>query len=215
MSANPQTRRSSNTLAPTLWWAIRPLWVWRLIRLGVRSAWLAGLLALGEAYRILQREQADFFLVGGTESKMNPLSMVRQNLFQPLSRRNDEPEKASRPFDRGRDGWVIGEGSTVLAVEDLEHARRRGARIYAELVGFATGFDRGRTGAGLPLGPVGGRRSLLADHAVCHDGHSRPVCGGIPHPNAAVTGTGGRAVVAADQGLRRGRTAPAGAAGWT
>src|SRR5439155_20924105 len=94
---------------------------------------VASLLALGEADRILERDAADIFLVGGAESKINPLSMVRQCLFEPLSRRNEEPEKACRPFDRRRDGLVLGEGGTVLVVEDLEHARRRGARIYAEV----------------------------------------------------------------------------------
>src|SRR5438874_1917467 len=65
----------------------------------------AGLLALGEAFRILRRGQADFMLTGAADSKLNPLSLVRQNLFARLSRRNDAPEKACRPFDRGRDGW--------------------------------------------------------------------------------------------------------------
>ena len=83
---------------------------------------MASLLALGEAYRILCRDQADFFLVGGAESKINPLSLVRQCLFEPLSRRNDAPEKACRPFDRDRDGIVIGEGAGVFVLEDLEHA---------------------------------------------------------------------------------------------
>ncbi len=109
----------------------------------------AGLLALGEAVRILRRDQADFFLVGGADSKVNPLSMVRQCLFGHLSRRNEEPARASRPFDGGRDGIIIGEGSGVLAVEDLEHARRRGAPIYAEVLGFGAAFDRGCTGTGL------------------------------------------------------------------
>jgi 3-oxoacyl-[acyl-carrier-protein] synthase II len=102
---------------------------------------VASLLAMGEAYRILIRDQADFFLVGGAESRLNPLSMVRQCLFDALSRRNDPPEKASRPFDRGRDGFVLGEGGTVLVLEELEHAKRRGARIYAEVVGFGAAFD--------------------------------------------------------------------------
>jgi 3-oxoacyl-[acyl-carrier-protein] synthase II len=110
---------------------------------------VAGLLALGEAYRILIRDQADFFLVGGAESKLNPLSLVRQCLFEPLSRRNDAPEKAARPFDKQRDGVVLGEGACVLALEDREHALRRGAHIYAEVVGFGAAFDRGRTGSGL------------------------------------------------------------------
>jgi 3-oxoacyl-[acyl-carrier-protein] synthase II len=104
---------------------------------------VASLLAMGEAYRILVRGQADFFLVGGAESRLNPLSMVRQCLFDALSRRNDAPEKASRPFDRGRDGFVLGEGGTALVLEELEHARRRGAHIYGEVVGFGAAFDPG------------------------------------------------------------------------
>jgi len=110
---------------------------------------VSSLLALGEAYRILARDQADFFLVGGAESKLNPLSLVRQCLFEPLSRRNDAPEKASRPFERGRDGIVIGEGAGVFALEDLEHAKRRGARIYAEMVGFGAAFSPELRGDGL------------------------------------------------------------------
>jgi 3-oxoacyl-[acyl-carrier-protein] synthase II len=110
---------------------------------------VASLLALGEAYRILSRDQADFFLVGGAESKINPLSMARQCLFEALARGSDGPEKACRPFDRRRDGIVLGEGAGVFVLEDLEHARRRGARIYAEVVGFGAAFDRHRSGAGL------------------------------------------------------------------
>jgi 3-oxoacyl-[acyl-carrier-protein] synthase II len=109
----------------------------------------ASLLALGEAFRILQREGADFFLVGGAESKVNPLSLVRQSLFEQLSCRNDEPWKAHRAFDRDRDGFVVGEGGTVLVFETLEHARQRGAKIYAEVVGFGAAFDLRRDGAGL------------------------------------------------------------------
>jgi 3-oxoacyl-[acyl-carrier-protein] synthase II len=110
---------------------------------------VGSLLALGEAYRIVARDQADFFLVGGADSKVNPLSMVRQALFQTLSRRNDQPEKASRPFDRRRDGIVVGEGGGIFVLEEREHAVRRGARIYAEVVGFGAAFDRDRSGAGL------------------------------------------------------------------
>jgi 3-oxoacyl-[acyl-carrier-protein] synthase II len=109
----------------------------------------AGLLALGEAFRIIRRDQADFMLTGAADSKINPLSLVRQNLFAPLSRRNDSPAEASRPFDSDRDGWVLGEGAGMMAIEELEHARRRGARIVAEIVGFGSAFDRGRTGSGV------------------------------------------------------------------
>jgi 3-oxoacyl-[acyl-carrier-protein] synthase II len=133
---------------------------------------VASLLALGEAYRILGRDGADFFLVGGAESKINPLSLVRQCLFEPLSKRNDAPEKACRPFDRGRDGIVIGEGATVLVLEELEHARRRGARIYAEVVGFGAAFDRKKTGAGLAQAV----RAALADAGLGPEG--------IDHVNA-------------------------------
>jgi 3-oxoacyl-[acyl-carrier-protein] synthase II len=115
---------------------------------------VAGLLALGEAFRIIGRDQADLFLVGGGDSKVNPLSLSRLCLFEPLSRRNDAPEKASRPFDRNRDGTVLGEGAAVFILEELEHARRRGARIYVELVGFGAAFDRDRSGDGLARAAV-------------------------------------------------------------
>jgi 3-oxoacyl-[acyl-carrier-protein] synthase II len=110
---------------------------------------VASLLALGEAYRVLRRDQADIFLVGGGDSKVNPLSMIRQFMFGHLSAANDQPSEACRPFDRRRDGLVIGEGAGVLVVEELAHARRRGATIYGEIVGFGSAFDRGLTGAGL------------------------------------------------------------------
>lgn len=110
---------------------------------------VASMLALGEAFRVIGRDGADFFLVGGADSRINPLSLVRQCLFLPLSRRNEAPEKACRPFDRGRDGLVIGEGGAVLVLEELEHAQKRGAPIYAEVCGFGASFDRKRNGSGL------------------------------------------------------------------
>lgn len=110
---------------------------------------VASLLAVGEGYRILQRNRADFFLVGGAESKINPLSLTRQCLYEHISRRNDAPEKACRPFDKERDGHVVGEGACVLAIEDLDHARKRGAKIIAEIVGFGAAFDLRQDGDGL------------------------------------------------------------------
>jgi 3-oxoacyl-[acyl-carrier-protein] synthase II len=107
----------------------------------------ASTLALAEAFRILQRDVADVMVVGGTESKMNPLSQTRHSLFQQLSKRNDEPTRAHRPFDRDRDGSVLGEAAAAVVLEDVEHARKRGARIYAEVVTVASGFDRPRNGA--------------------------------------------------------------------
>jgi 3-oxoacyl-[acyl-carrier-protein] synthase II len=106
----------------------------------------ASLMAMGEAYRILQRNVTDVMVVGGTESKMNPLSQTRHNIFQQLSRRNAEPERAHRPFDRDRDGSVLGEAAAAFILEDLDHARKRGAKILAELASFACGFDRARDG---------------------------------------------------------------------
>ena len=82
------------------------------------------------------------------DSKLNPLSMVRQCLFGHLSQRNDAPEKACRPFDKQRDGIVIGEGSGVLVVEELEHAFRRGASIYAEVIGIGCAFQSQARGHG-------------------------------------------------------------------
>lgn len=110
---------------------------------------VASLLALGEAVRIIERDQADFFLVGGADSKLTPLSMVRQTLFGQMSKCNEAPDKAVKPFDLRRDGVAFGEGSGVLVVEELEHARRRGASICGEIVGFGSAFDRGLTGKGL------------------------------------------------------------------
>src|SRR5262249_20408602 len=99
--------------------------------------------------RILCRDQADLFLVGGADSKINPLSMVRHSLFMELSRRNETPERASRPFDRARDGIVLGEGAGVMVLEEQEHARRRGAHVYAQIAGFGAAFDPGTKGSGL------------------------------------------------------------------
>jgi 3-oxoacyl-[acyl-carrier-protein] synthase II len=109
----------------------------------------ASLLALGEACRIIDRGAAEIMLTGGADTRINPISFLRYSLFSQLSQRNEEPEKACRPFDRQRDGQVLGEGGTLFVLEEREHARRRGARIHAEIVGFGSAFDRGRTGHGL------------------------------------------------------------------
>ncbi len=109
----------------------------------------ASLLAIGEAHRTIARGLADVMLAGGADSKLDPLAFIRHTLFQKLSTRNDAPEKACRPFDRHRDGLVLGEGGGVLVLEDYEHAQARGATIYAEVVGFAAGFDAAKDGSGL------------------------------------------------------------------
>jgi 3-oxoacyl-[acyl-carrier-protein] synthase II len=107
----------------------------------ITTAGCASTQAIGEAFRVIQRDDADIVLAGGSDSKINPLSLLRYELLNLLSHRKDDPTKASRPFDRDRDGFVIGEGSGVIVMEELEHAERRGAKIYAELVGYGTACD--------------------------------------------------------------------------
>jgi 3-oxoacyl-[acyl-carrier-protein] synthase II len=133
----------------------------------------ASLMALGEAFRLLTRGGADVLLVGGADTRINPYSGARHVLYSELSRRADAPEKACRPFERQRDGGVLSEGGAVLVIEELEHARRRRARIYAEIAGFGAAFDRSRDGAGLAravqaaLAEAGIRANEL-DHVNAH-----------------------------------------------
>ncbi|MFO0799494.1 MAG: beta-ketoacyl-[acyl-carrier-protein] synthase family protein [Gemmataceae bacterium] len=109
----------------------------------------AGVMALGEALRILRRGAADVMLVGGSEAKVNPLSQSRFNSFYPLTRRNDLGGAAVRPFDEAASGSVLGEGGAAFPLEELEHAKKRGATILAEVVGFAAGVDRALAGPGM------------------------------------------------------------------
>ncbi len=96
---------------------------------------------IGDACRIIQRGEADVMLAGGTESTICPLAIAGFGAAKALSRRNDDPERASRPFDRDRDGFVIGEGAGVVVLEALDHAQRRGVRMYGELAGYAMTGD--------------------------------------------------------------------------
>jgi len=97
--------------------------------------------ALGLALRSIQYGEADVMVSGGSEAAITPLSIGGFCALKALSRRNDQPEAASRPFDKDRDGFVMGEGSAILLLEELAHARRRGARIYAEFCGFGSTAD--------------------------------------------------------------------------
>jgi 3-oxoacyl-[acyl-carrier-protein] synthase II len=97
--------------------------------------------AVGDAYQIIRRGDAEAMLAGGSEAAITPMGVGGFAAMRALSVRNDEPERASRPFDRDRDGFVMGEGSGVILIEDLESARQRGARIYAEIVGYGMTAD--------------------------------------------------------------------------
>jgi 3-oxoacyl-[acyl-carrier-protein] synthase II len=123
---------------------------------------------IGEAARMIQRGDADAMLAGGTEAPVTDLSVAGFAAMRALSTRNDEPERASRPFDRGRDGFVIGEGAGVLMLESLAHAQARGARIRAEVAGYGASADAAHLTLPDPTGD-GARRCLqsaLADAGV-------------------------------------------------
>ena len=97
--------------------------------------------AIGEAWRVIKFGDADVFVAGGSEASCVTLGISGFDAMKALSNRNDDPERASRPFDRDRDGFVLSEGAGVLVVEELEHAKKRGARIYCELVGYGLSAD--------------------------------------------------------------------------
>lgn len=114
------------------------------------SACSSGAHSIGEAMRTIRHGYADGMIAGGAEATIAVLGVGGFNAMRAMSTRNDAPEKASRPFDRDRDGFVIGEGAGVVVLEELEHARRRGARIYAELVGYASNSDAYHVAAPAP-----------------------------------------------------------------
>jgi 3-oxoacyl-[acyl-carrier-protein] synthase II len=97
--------------------------------------------ALGEATEIIRQGEADVMLSGGAHSMIHPFGVTGFNLLTALSTRNDDPLHSSRPFDRDRDGFVLGEGAGMLILEELEHAQRRGARIYGEIAGYGSSAD--------------------------------------------------------------------------
>jgi 3-oxoacyl-[acyl-carrier-protein] synthase II len=132
------------------------------------SACSSGAHSIGEAMRTIRHGYADGMIAGGTEATIAILGVGGFNSMRAMSTRNDAPEKASRPFDKDRDGFVIGEGAGVVVLEELEHAKRRGARIYCEVVGYAANADAHHVAAPAPehRGAQACFRTALADARI-------------------------------------------------
>jgi 3-oxoacyl-[acyl-carrier-protein] synthase II len=128
----------------------------------------SGTIAVGEAFRLIRDGRAVAMLAGGVEAPLAPLTFGAFDIIKVLSTRNREPATASRPFDRDRDGFVMAEGGALMVLEDWEHARRRGARVYAEILGYATTNDAHHMTAPRPDGAQAARAIVdaLADAAI-------------------------------------------------
>ncbi|PPS43164.1 beta-ketoacyl-ACP synthase II [Chroococcidiopsis sp. TS-821] len=126
------------------------------------TACAAGSNAVGDAFRMIQRGYAQAMICGGAEAAVTPLSVAGFAAARTLSMRNDDPARASRPFDRDRDGFVMGEGAGILLLEELEHARSRGARIYAEIIGYGMTCDAYHMTSPVPGGEGATRAIQLA-----------------------------------------------------
>jgi 3-oxoacyl-[acyl-carrier-protein] synthase II len=118
----------------------------------IETACAASSHAVGESFRLVQDGAADAMITGGAEAVITPLGFAGFCAMQALSTRNDEPERASRPFEKDRDGFIIGEGSGILIIEELNHALERGAKIYAEIAGYGLSGDAYHVSAPHPEG---------------------------------------------------------------
>ncbi|HVF72182.1 MAG TPA: beta-ketoacyl-ACP synthase II [Chthoniobacterales bacterium] len=140
--------------------------------------------AIGESWRMIKFGDADIFLAGGAEASVIPIGLAGFSAMKALSTRNDEPERASRPFDRDRDGFVMSEGAGVLVVEELEHAKARGAKIYCELTGYGLSADAHHMTAPPPDGEGAVRAMKMALN------HAGVTPDQVDYVNAHATSTG-------------------------
>jgi len=138
----------------------------------------SGTIGVGDAFRLIRDDYADAMLCGGVEAPLMPLCFGASTIIRAMSTRNDDAEHSSRPFDRGRDGFVMGEGGTVLVLEEYERAKSRGARIYAEVVGYGNSNDAHHMTAPRPDASQAARAMRMA----LADGHVNP--GEIGYVNA-------------------------------
>ena len=137
--------------------------------LAIATACSTGLHSIGEAGRIIEYGDADVMVAGGAEATISPLGLGGFAAMRALSTRNDDPQSASRPWDRDRDGFVLGEGAGVVVLEEYGYAKARGARIYAELIGYGRSADAGHMTAPNMDGPRRAMRSALANAQINAD----------------------------------------------
>jgi 3-oxoacyl-[acyl-carrier-protein] synthase II len=140
--------------------------------------------AIGESWRMIKFGDADIFLAGGSEASIIPIGLAGFSSMKALSTRNDDPEKASRPFDRDRDGFIMSEGAGVVVVEELEHAKARGAKIYCELTGYGLSADAYHMTAP-PADGEGAARAMQTAMA-----HAKTTPDQVDYVNAHATSTG-------------------------
>ena len=134
--------------------------------LAIVTACTTGLHCIGEAGRLIEYGDADVMVAGGAESTVSPLGVGGFAAARALSLRNDDPQTASRPFDKDRDGFVLGEGAGVMVLEEYEHAKKRGAKIYAELIGYGMGADAYHMTAPNVDGPKRAMRAALRNAGI-------------------------------------------------
>lgn len=130
------------------------------------TACATGTHSIGDSYKLIQRGDADVMICGGAEATIRPMGMAGFCSMRAMSTRNDEPEKASRPFDSERDGFVMGEGSGIMILESLEHAQKRGAKIYGEVIGYGLSADAHHMTEPDPNGPERCMKMAIRDAGI-------------------------------------------------